>query len=213
MLIAGAVIVIAAGGTAAFFLWPANDPPPPNPATAQPEEVTKYLASEQFAKLPVEKKQAYFEEIHRKSPSGPRRVMRSANTLTEKEREQLHENMGSMFQARMREEMDRYFELPPEDRTAYLDEMIDRHEQHGHRPPPPPEARRAAAGNESSADGGPGDHRGRRHGRGPHHRNPEHIKRRIEHTSAKDHARFMEFMEAMRKRREERGLGSPGRRR
>jgi hypothetical protein len=204
ILIVAAAGIVIAGGAGAFALW-GYTPPPPDPKTAAPEDVTKYLASKQFAKLPMDKKQDYMEKLHRNSGEPPRRRMRSMENLSEKEREQLHENMMPVFMARMRKDIDQYFELPEEQRTAYLDEMIDRDEERRQhwRDRRPPEDNNRNGQNDS-----------RRRGRGRHW-GPEHLKRMIENTPPQDRARFMEFRKAMRKRREERGLPErrgPGRR-
>ena len=202
MLIAGAVAVLAAAGVVTYVFWP--DGPPPNPETAKSEEVTKYLASDQFAKLPVEKKQDYLEQVHKKSEGHPRRVFRSARDLSEKEREKLHENMRPVFMAMMRKRMDAFFELPPKERNAYLDRMIDAHENRRQE-----WQRRREQRESEGASSTQSQDRSRRRGAGRHRRHrmsPERLKRMIERTPAKDRARFMEFIKAMRKRREERGL-------
>ncbi|MBN1554382.1 MAG: hypothetical protein JXA11_06530 [Phycisphaerae bacterium] len=200
ILIVVAVAAIAAGGaTTCWTLF--RDPPPPNPETARPEEIVEFFASEQFANLPPEKKQEYFEEVRQKNDGSPRRMMRSAENLTEQQREKLHENMGSIFMARMEQEINRYFDLPPEQRTAYLDEMIDRHEQRrqewrNRRPPREDRAENNQADNQRRRD------RGGRRG----HWSPERRKRMLERIPGEQRARHMEFREAMRKRRQERGL-------
>lgn len=201
--------LVGSGGTAAaalaaaiLFAWSRV---PPDPASAPPEEVARYLASERFAQLPLEQKQVYLETLRQNASGDPSRAMRAMDSLTETERERLHENMGAVFQARMRQEIDRYFELPPEQRVAYLDEWIDRHEAFRRQwssrregEPNAPSSRPAFSGRW---------HGPRRHG-GPG--NIEHLKHMIKHTSGKDQARFLEFMDALRKRREERGLPPPG---
>jgi hypothetical protein len=210
ILTIGAAVVVIAGGATALTIW--GYTLPPDPKTAKPEEVTKYLASDQFAKLPVEKKQEYFETLHQESQGPPHQMMQAARNLPEKQREKLRENIGSMFMARMEKEIDQYFELPAEQRTAYLDEMIDRHEQfrqqmRNRRPPD--------NGNDRSREAGADDRQRRRPGGRGRHWTPERHKQMLKHISGERRAKFSEFMEAMRKRRQERGLPErrgPGRR-
>lgn len=212
ILIVGAAVLVVGAAGATAYLFRDYFTPPPNPETAKPEEVTHYLASEKFARLPVEKKQVYMQKLRRNTEGNPRRMMRTARNLPEKERQKLRENIGSVFRARMEQAVDRYFELPPEQRTAYLDEMIDRHEQFRRER----QARRAAGENERPREGRSNDQRRRRPGGRRGRRTPERHKRRIKRISGERRARMTEFMEAMRKRRRERGLPDrrgPGRRR
>lgn len=199
ILIVAAASVAVAGAAGAGAYWWYKDQPP-DPKTATPEEVLAYVASERFTNQSDERKQEYFDTMQKESKTPPHEMMRAAQKFPDKEREALHKNMGSMFQARMRQEINHYFELPAEERVAYLDNIIDRFEQHG----PPPGDRRPPDANDRGNGNGPG-----RHGPHGHHSRSEmreHFKQMLKHTSGRDQTRMMEFMQDMRKRRQERGL-------
>ncbi len=198
-----AVAVGLVGGAvgAAVLFWPAS---PPDPTAQTPEEVTKYMASKDFAGLDAEQKRQYFQAARQTQTSQPWR--RPSGDLSEEERKRFRENVRPMMQQMMEGRVTKYFELPPQERVGYLDEMIDQMQ-----------AMRQAMGQrrrEPAARGGTSDSAsGRR--RGPHGQGftPERMKRMIETTPPEQRARFVEFHEAFRARMQQRGIssGGPGR--
>lgn len=189
--ICGAIVLgISATVTVAVLLDQPAPPPEVNAETTQ--ESAEYLASEDFKKLPEKKKEKFVAEIFRSGQG--RTVMREARkNMSEEQRQEFRRSTRSMFRKRMEKRMDDYFKLPPDQRLAQLDKMIDRMQERRNRP------RRAR----DNSDGN------RRRGRGwgrRGRRSPERMKRRIERTSPERRAKFVEFHKAMRKRMKERGI-------
>jgi hypothetical protein len=121
--------------------------------------------------------------------------------LSDEEKDALRKNMGSFFRAQMAKRVDKYFELPPEKRKEYLDDMIDRMQKfrdgHG---PMGPHKDGDGPGPEGHGPGGPG-------GQGF---SPDRMKEMIESTPPEERAKFEEFMKDLHERAKERGVG-PGR--
>lgn len=190
-------VLIASAIAAACVLWLDKPHEPPAPSEQSAGEITKYLASEEFEKLEPEQKQAYF--------GGAVKRFESENTwrpprqdLSDEERERLRKNAGPLFRKVMERRIEKYFEMPKEEKTAYLDEMIDRFAEM-RKAREQRRAERAAAGETSSAP--------RERRRGPHRSfTPARLRDMIENTPPETQARFIQFMMDMRARREERGL-------
>ncbi len=192
------------GGAGALIAWgPWAAPAAPDPNEQSPQEIVEYMASREFGRLPAEARSQYMQQARdvRRRQGDPGRAHRAE--LSDSQRRQLRENMRSTMRAHMEQRLDEYFGLPPEERTAYLDRMIDRMQQHRERPDRP----RPDADRSGRSEGGDGDRRqGRR--RGP---TPERLKRRLEHSTPEMRAKFVEFRKALRKRMEERGIEPGGR--
>lgn len=128
--------------------------------------------------------------------------MFSRGDLSEQERRQLRKNIMPVMEARMDERVDKYHELSTEDeRKAYLDEMIDWMQTRMAQRPRRPESGRTDAQAGQGEDG--------QLPRGHPRFSPEGMKERIETTDPVKKARFAEFLKAMRKRMEERGIAFP----
>ena len=165
----------------AYVVWPSS---PPDPATQSPEETASYVASKQFAKLDDAEKQDYLSQIQ-----GRRELFRAAQDLSEEDRQKLRENVRPLFRRAMEDRVDEYFELSPEEQTVFLDGMIDQMETMRQGRPDRPAGERQ-----------------RRPGF-----TPDRMKNMLENTPPESRAKFVEFMDAVRKRRKERGLGDPHR--
>lgn len=197
-----ACMVALAGG--AVLLW-AGWPGPPDPSTQSPEEVTKYMASKDFGKLSIERKQQYLQQAREAGRLEFRRGFRGED-LSEQQRRQLFENMAEVGRQRMRERLDAFFELSQDQRDEYIDRMLDQWQSRSAGSPGDGGASRPddSAEQQEQAAGDDGPRR-----RGP---TPERMKRMLENTDPEDRARMGEFMKAMRKRMDERGMSPPGRR-
>ncbi|MDY6912875.1 MAG: hypothetical protein SVT52_00215 [Planctomycetota bacterium] len=182
--------VLASAGVSAWMFWPR--PSPPNPAEQSPAEIVKYMASKQFARLPESQRKEYFNEVRQAKPD--RSLIRRTNfqELTETERTNLRRNVRPLFQRMMDEQVEKYFELPEADRTAYLDGFIDRMQE------------RAARRDRASER--PGGSRRRRF-------DATRIRRRIDSTTPAKRARRSEFFKKLRERMERRGIKFPFHRR
>ncbi|MFH1731314.1 MAG: hypothetical protein ABIF82_06670 [Planctomycetota bacterium] len=196
ILSACGVVLIAGAIAAACVFWPGKRPEPPAPQQQEPTEITKYLASEEFEKLKPEQKQAYFagavERFESQNAWRPQR-----DDLTDEEQDRLRKNAGPLFRKVMERRIEKYFEMPKEEKTAYLDEMIDRFE----------EMRKAQGEHREAAGGASAGAAEPRRRSGPRRSfTPERLRDMIENTPPATQARFVQFMMDMRKRREERGL-------
>ncbi len=177
--------VITAAGVLTYAFWPARAP---EPTGENSEQVVKFITSDAFAKLSDDKKQAYLRQ------AGWGVFRQARENLSDEERERLRKNVGGVFRQRIASRVDEYFELPAEQRTAYLDEMINRMGQRPRFRRPPGES------SDGSSSGRP-----RRRGRFT----PQRLKRMIENTSPEQRAKFTQFMKDMRQRREELGITRP----
>jgi len=210
LLVGGSAALLAGAGLAVWGVRAGGAPaPPPEPGAQSPRQVREYLASKDFAAQPVRARRDYLERALASGTSGGRgrRLFRGADDLTEEQRHRLRENVGPLMRERMQQMMERrlddYFALPPAERTAYLDRMIDEMADRRARRPPPTARSRPEPSSESPRPP-------RRRGRGFA---PERMKRHIEKTPPEVRARRMEFHKAMRKRMEERGIRFQPRRR
>jgi len=205
MVALAAVTLMAA--VAGLGLWLRATPEPPvvgpRPERQTPEEVVRYLASPAYEELDPKSREAYFEGAVNRFDQENVNWPALADPLSEEERQRLQRNARPLLRQMMERRVDRYFELPPEERTAYLDEMIDQMEArfraaHARRARSE-EGPRAAA--EATPDRGP-----------PHPRRgrftPARLKQIIENTPPEKRARFVEFMKVARRRRIERGIKS-----
>lgn len=202
LIAVGVCMVVLAGG--AMLLW-AGWRGPPDPSTQSPEEVTKYLASEDFGKLSIEQKQQYLQQAREAGRLEFRRGF-GGEDLSQQQRRQLSENMADVGRQRMRERLDAFFELPQDQRDEYIDRMLDSLQRRSAGSSGGARASRPDGSTEQQEEAADDD-RPRR--RGP---TPEGLKRMLENTDPEDRARMGEFMKAMRKRMDERGMSPPGRR-
>jgi len=199
ILFIGAALV--AGAATAYSLWPARkgDPAPPAvPAEQTPGQTMTYLASEEFGRLDDAAKQEYFDSVVNHYESKKTWPVPRAE-LTEEERERLRKNAGPLFQKMIGKRIDKYFQLPREERTAYLDEMIDRMEEMR-------KARRERSEQQPAKPGTPGASKNDHPGPPGRHFKPEWLKRWIEETPPEERAKQTQFMMAIQKRRLERGF-------
>ncbi|MGC9454093.1 MAG: hypothetical protein ACP5HU_04445 [Phycisphaerae bacterium] len=199
--VAGGAIAVGCG---AILLW-AGLSGPPDPEKQSPEEVVEYLASEDFGKLSTERKREYLEQAREAGRLQGRRMM-SGQDLSDEQRQQYFENMADVGRQHMRERLDEFFALPQEQRTEFIDRMLDRFQNRPMRPADERSPAASAEGDDSSDGAGDG-----RRSRGGF--TAEHMKRMIENTDPEDRARMAEFVKAMQKRMEERGISPPWRRR
>ena len=179
------VVVVAGVAMLGQAVWQ-DDPPAPDGENH--EQIVEYVASEKFTKLDNSKKLDYI------SKAGWEVFRNNASELSEEQRNQLRRNVGQAMRERMTAAVDKYFELPADEREAYLDEAIDRMGNRG----------RGGMGRpRGQGDRQAGRPRGSRRGF-----TPDRLKRMIERTSPERRAKFVEFMQAMRQRRSDRGMST-----
>ncbi len=199
----GAVLVLSAVGAGGYVLWPEPSPPPPPPAASTTTaEAQAFVGSDDFEKLPMDRKITWVEErMQKMTEMDPEEFRKSWEDMDEQTRRRIHENLMPVMEARMQREVDAYHRLPASEREAYLDKLIDQMERFrprgprmgdgppGPGAPPPP--------------GGPS-------GRGDRRGGPGRMMARMAKMPADRRARINTFMKTMAKRRAERGMGPPG---
>jgi hypothetical protein len=149
---------------------------------------------------------------------------RDANEDT---RRQMGEQIGEAMRARMESQVKGYFALAEENRTAYLDKIIDEMQarraeflagRDANRPPDangppgfgPPDANRFARFGPPDADGFRRfGQRGANAGQQRPRPNPERMRERSERISADTRVQMMQFRRALRERMEQRGIQGP----
>ncbi len=126
-----AVLVLAGGaGATAYYLWPEPAPKPPPPPESSHRENVDYMASDDFDRLPMDQRLAYFE-----------RRMKRVEAMSEEEFFELWRNTDPASRARIRNNLERvmrerinrhsrdYFKMGKKEREAYLDERIEEMER------------------------------------------------------------------------------------
>lgn len=189
LLITGGVIYLCVG----------SGTEPPSPEDQTPEEKVKFLASDNFSELPQEAKQKYLTEAVQEGKF--REIFRSSRELPEEERKKLRENLHPVFRKMMQERINKYFTITNEDeRIAYLDKLIDEHEERGKR-------MRERMENMSQEEREEMKKRHERRRGGP---SLDRIKNRIESHTPQERAQFTQFFMAMRARMAQRGISRHG---
>lgn len=210
-----AVAVVLIGGTVAMAVWLGSSGAP-DPETANEKELVQYMASAEFGDQSDEVQDRYLirlrslrdqrrQERCEEDRTDPNRAARrrgflgsAGEDLTEEQRRQLRENMRSAFGKQRDDRMKEFVAMDPNERIDYLDSMIDRMQrrQSQRASRPRPEASEARDGNAP-----------RRRGF-----TPERMKRRIENSDPQTRAARQEFIKALHKRMQERGIEPRGRR-
>lgn len=93
-----------------------------DPKKLSPRTKISYMATKQFAKLPEKEKENYVKKLGRS-----RRVYRQASRqLSDKERQVVRKNMRKVRMKQMKERVNKFFQMSPEEQNKYLDERIAR---------------------------------------------------------------------------------------
>lgn len=217
-----AVSVVLIGATIAMAVW-LRAPGAPDPETADEKQLVQYMASAEFGNQSDEVQQRYLVRLRslsedrrrqrreeaRQDPNdagrregGRRGLLGSAGEdLTDAQRDQLRQNMRNAFEKQRDDRMKEFVAMDPNERTAYLDSMIDRMQQRQSQRTsrPRPERSESRDGNSPRRSGG-------RRGF-----TPERMKNRIENSDPQTRAARQEFIKALRKRMTERGIEFRGR--
>ena len=169
--------------------------------SARDLELARQLQADVFSQetrsLPEEERRAKFTEYRKQY-----------ERLSDDQKRQLRRQSHSGMQQRMTERIDQFFALPQPQRVAFLDKQINEMEkrrkqfssrsiQQGPGGRPDFGRGRGNRGNSSQAERGERRDRWRRE--------------RLDHSTPEQRAKFAEYIEALRKRREQRGTPSSGR--
>jgi hypothetical protein len=189
-------LILAAAGAVALFATGGEAPTAaaPWPQEQSPGEVVVYLASEEFARLPLDERREYL------AATGEAKELWSGEdgeaamaALSSAQRQRLRRNIGEVYESGWRRELNRYFELSAEERVAYLDEMIDKAQAKA-------TARKEAGGETQST--------AKTKGKSDSGFGPEDFHSYIVKTDPARRAREMEFKRAYIERMRERGIAS-----
>lgn len=166
-----------------------------DPKQLSPRTKISYMATKQFSRLPEKEKENYVKKL-----GSTRRVYRQARQqLSDKERQVIRKNMRKVWQKRMKERVNKFFQMSPEEQNKYLDERIARRDRWRKAR----EARRRAQGdsnnnrsrnNSNSNNSNSGRRRGNRSAR---------LQGFLEKTDSTTRAQMMEIRRRMRERRKQ----------
>ena len=118
------VVVLFTGATSFACYKYFHVPGLPDPRKQKTEDIAKLMASDNFTKLTDNVKNKYLENLANQDKT--RDIFYSARSMTDDEKKNLRENMGSMFQMVMTKTAKAYFALPNEKREAFLDSELDK---------------------------------------------------------------------------------------
>ncbi len=157
--------------------------------------------------------QAFSEESRALEPDARRAVFEKmreeSEKLSDEQRRALREEARDDFQGRMQQRIGSFFELSGDERIAYLDEQIDEMEERREQWRQREQNGEAGRRGPGTGRGGVGARNGQgRGGRGNMTAEQRNDRRRgfLDRTSAEDRAQFTAYMDAINKRRAERGL-------
>ena len=123
-----------------------STPEAPDPKQLSPRKKVAYMASKQFARLPEKQKMQYMKKV-----GHSRRMFRNLN---QKERQAVFKNTRKIMHKRMKEHINKFFQMNEEEQNKVLDKMIAQHDRmrkmHEAR-----EAQRAKNGNKNNRPDGP----------------------------------------------------------
>jgi len=174
-------------GIVIYKLIPASQPPP-DPAKSSSLDTASYIASTEFANLPLDKKVEYMETIRKSgNNTNPRETF---SKLIPEERKKVMENMRPVMQEMMKKRVKQYFALKTkEERDKFLDEEVEKMKKMR-------EAREKERQDQSQDKDKAQKPPDRQHGP----RNKDEIKKRIENESPQDRAERTEYMKQIRAR-------------
>ena len=192
-ILAVGLLAAVAGGVAWAMLQP----------DAEVEELQQQQAAlfAQRESLSDEERRTQWQEIRDKSEQ-----------LSESQRQEFGQSMRQQFMGRMEARIDDYYALPDDQRDAYLDAEIARMEERRQQWEQRRRERESAAATDGgqqaeTADGA--SREGARRDR-PDRNDPdvrtERMRRRLDHTTPEQRAKFTAYMETLNARREELGL-------
>lgn len=187
-LVAGSVVFVITA-IASLVAWgrPVAAPEKKVLKEMDPVARTRYLASDDFARLDDKQKSQVMKDM--RSGHSFRRSMGAMRNLSKGERGKIFKNTRQIRKEMMKKRLDSFFAMSQEDRNKEMDKWIDRMEQF-----------RAARGRNSSGGGSSNRRRGRRSQAGLGRR----MSRHLEETDSDTRARMSEFFKQMRARREQR---------
>lgn len=124
------VVALAAAGTGSFLYFHESVPVLPDINKTDSKDIATFLASKDFAKVPVDKKLEYMDSLRAKNEKEGKNPFDSFRELPKEQRDKIMGNMRPVFEERMKQEAKKYCSLKTQaEKDAYLDERIDRMEK------------------------------------------------------------------------------------
>lgn len=204
IMCAAGVVLAASAGALGYYLWPEPAPKPPPPvATSTIGENADYVASDDFNRLPIEKRLGWVEsQISKTLAMDDDEFARTWHSMDKEKRERILRNLDAVARARLKKQVREYSKLAPADRKAYLDERLDEFEKMDRKlrkafgPPPGTPAPTTSSSEET---------------RKRYARENADFKREASrfmvHESAEQRAKTVSFLAALGKRQGERKMG------
>lgn len=191
--IGGGILAVGILGAVAYGIAGRMQPAP----DASQERVLAFIASDKFAELSPEQQTPYMDRMQEMG----RDVWRN---LDGDKRDQL---MGNLMEARESKQVMEYAALPQEERTAYLDRLIDRFAQG----PSPNRGPRPGGGEGRGGNGGSATapQAGNQGGQRPRMARETRRKARYELRNPAVRGQREAFRQAMRERMQQRGVTPP----
>jgi mono/diheme cytochrome c family protein len=124
-----ATVLITAAAATSGIMWLNRPSLKDAPQKTDTKQVAAYLASDKFNQLSMQDKQKYVSQISDGKP--PWQVMRSGDNLSKEERDKLRENLQPVMQQVMKERLNNFFKMSPEDREKELDKIMGQMRQGG----------------------------------------------------------------------------------
>jgi hypothetical protein len=118
----GAPVVVIGG----LVLWGRLSSRPPAFDVNSPQQTVEYLASEKFAGMSMADKRQYLEQIRKSYGETPMLTLFYDPQLSEPQRQKLMANVLPVIGPIVTQRLDEFENLPPAERTARLDAIIDR---------------------------------------------------------------------------------------
>ena len=186
-----------------------GDPPPVEKITDE-KQAMEVLKTADFSKLSDEQKLAYAEKFRDLRPWGGRgrQSPDGQETLSEEEKQRVRANSRELFRAGAQKRMDDYFALPKEEKTAYLDKMIDEivARMAEHQKERAEEAKTASPKTAAEESPSPEKPHVKMNAEDRKKRSLARMKELIETTNPEELAKRIEFMKALRDRMEARKI-------
>ena len=118
------LIVLLVAGPAAWLLWPRGVTPPPDAESAPPEEVHRYVASDDFVRLAPEEQGDYLEKLWNQ-PSGRVVELMQVDHLPKKTRAKITRHVRQAMYHMVVKNARECSGLSVEEQDAYVDEKIE----------------------------------------------------------------------------------------
>ena len=170
-----------------------EDPLPSVDELTDPDQVVDVLTGRDLSGLSDDDKGAYARRLSALVPIAE--LKRDWGKLSCEKRETLKANLQELDKAKRQQRLDRYFDLSPEQRVAYLDAEIDK--------------LLAAETEAKSTKAGAGRGGKAQTGKGPAGNKSSWIDDWVQNTPAEERARLLEYKRAIVDRMEERGIERP----